>query len=215
MLQQNFIKVMDLVNRAAVTVADALDIISSFNGTVNGSGVADVRDRLQTISTTILSLNSSTHASFRTLQQSLLAAEALQDDFENVRSNISDSQSHLNETTQLLSTAGNLSDTAVIQNLYNRGNLSLLNVTIAMLQNELEMQFLRVNTSTTQLEATYSTAMVLWDTLMQTEEEIQNTSLAVQNLQNYSNTTFDLATNALSILQDLEVSYIAYNVYLY
>ena len=203
--------VMDLVNRAAAAVANNLDVISSFNGTVNGSGVADVRNRLQTISATILSLNSSAYDSFQTLRQSLTAADALQDDFDNARSNISDSQSRLDETTQLLSIAGNLSDTAVMQNLYNRGNLSLINATVAMLQNEQEMQFLRVNTSTTQLEATYSAAMALWDTLTQIEEEIQNTSLAVQNLQNYSNTTFDLATNALSILQDLDVSYL-YNI---
>ena len=198
--------VMDLVNRAAFAVADDLDIILSFNGTINGTGVADVRNRLQSISATILNLNSSTFASFQTLQQSLLAAETLQDDFDNVRNNISNSQSRLDEVTQLVSVAGNLSNTAANQNLYNRGNLSLLNVSVAMLQSELQMQLLRVNTSTTQLEATYSTAMALWDTLIQTEEEIQNTSLAVQNLHNHSNTTFDLATNALTILQDLDVS---------
>ena len=198
--------VMDLVNGAISTVADYLEIILSFNGTINGTGVADVHTRLQSISATILNLNSSTFASFQTLQQSLLAAETLQDDFDNARNNISNSQSRLDEVLQLVSIAGNLSDTAANQNLYNRGNLSLLNVSVAMLQSELQMQLLRVNTSTTQLEATYSTAMALWDTLIQTEEEIQNTSLAVQNLHNHSNTTFDLATNALTILHDLDVS---------
>ena len=206
MLQENFTIVMELVNRTASSIATDLEIISSFNGTVNGTGVEDVRSRLQRLSATILSLNSSTFASFQSFQQSLLAAEALQDDFENVRNNISDSQSLLDDVTRLLSTADNLSDTAIMQNLHNRGNLSLLNATVSMLQNELQMQFLMVNTSTIQLQATYSTARQLWDTLMQTEDEIQNISLAVQNLQNYSNITLDLATSASTILQDLDVS---------
>lgn len=206
MLRQNFITVSDLLTSINTSVTDDLEVIAIFNGSVYGTTITDVRDILKNISMTVSDLNVSSHNSFGALQQRLVEAESLENDFNSAVSNITESLVRINETTQLLSVAENLINSTTMQYLDNRDSLSFVSADIPMLQNEMEVQLSRVQNYEAQLNSTYSQAMARYDTLTESRQEILNSSIFIEQLYNYSNISLDLTTNAVTALQDLNVS---------
>ena len=214
MLQQNFTTVSELLRSINVSVIHDLEVIAMFDGTVNGTGVMDVLTRLQNITMIVSNLNTSSYNSFQTLQQTLVEADSLQNDFNDARDNITESLIRINETMQSLSIAENLINSTTIQNYENRDNLSLLSADIQVQQNDLQLQLNRTQSYGAQLNSTYFRAMTLWNTLTQTEQEAQNSSIIIEQLHNYSNVSLDLTTYAMVALQELNVRNIA-KLYLY
>jgi len=172
-----------------------------FNGSVYGSTIADVYNKLDNISMTISDLNVSSYTSFQTLQQRFEADL----DFVSTRSNITESLMRLNETRQLLSVAENLIDSTTEQNLDNRNSLSLLFTNISALQSDIQEQLGEALSYKVQLNLTYFRAMALMDTLARSEQELLNSSVLIEQLYNYSNSSLNLTTNAVTQLRDLHV----------
>ena len=206
MLRQNFTTVSDLLVSINTSVTDDLEVITMFNGSVYGTTITDVHSTLENISMTVSNLNVSSHSSFETLQQTLDEAESLQNDFDYAVSNITESLVRINETTRLLSVAENLINSTTIQYLDNRHGLSFLSADIPVLQNNIETQLSRMQSFEVQLNSTYFQAMALQDTLRESEQEILNSSILIEQLYNYSNASLDLTTNAATALKDLNVS---------
>ena len=206
MLRQNFTTVSDLLVSINTSVTNDLEVIAMFNGSIYGTTITDVRSTLENISMTVSDLNVSSHSSFKTLQQTLDEAESLQNDFDYAVSNITESLARINETTRLLSVAENLINSTTIQYLDNRYSLSFLSADIPVLQNNIETQLSRMQSFEVQLNSTYFRAMALQDTLRESEQEILNSSILIEQLYNYSNASLDLTTNAATALQDLNVS---------
>jgi len=214
MLQQNFTTVSELLRSINASVIHDLEVIAMFDGTVNGTGVMDVQTRLQNITMIVSNLNTSSNNSFQTLQQTLVKADSLQNDFDDARDNITESLIRINGTMQLLSIAENLINSTTIQNSENRDNLSLLSADIQVQQNDLRLQLNRTQSYGAQLNSTYIRAMTLWNTLTQTEQEAQNSSITIEQLHNYSNVSLDLTTYVMAALQELNVRNIV-KLYLY
>lgn len=199
------------------SVSDDLQTIAMFDGTANGSTVMGTYSRLDNISATVSNLNTSAHDLFQTLQQTLVKADGLQNDFDTARSNISGSLIRINETTQMLPVVDSLIYSATIQNNDNKERLSLLCAEIPVLQNDLQVQFDRVQCysgelnytcltlNEADLNSTYFEGVELNDSLIQSEQEILNSSVIVNHLYNYSNVSLDLAANATVALRDLNV----------
>ena len=198
--------VSDLLISINSSVTNDLEVIAMFNGSVYGNTITDVCNTLENISMTVSDLNISSHDSFQTLQQRLVEAESLQNDFDNAVSNITESLVRINETTRLLSVAENLINSTTMQYQDNRNSSSLLSANISVLQHNIQEQLNRVQSYETQLNSTNSRAMALWDTLMESYQDIQNSSNLIEQLYNYSNISLDLTTNAVTALQDLNVS---------
>ena len=201
MLRQNFIIVSDLFRSINISVTNDLQVIRMFNGSVYGSTIADVYNKLDNISMTISDLNVSSYTSFQTLQQRFEADL----DFVSTRSNITESLMRLNETRQLLSVAENLIDSRTEQNLDNRNSLSLLFTNISALQSDIQEQLGEALSYKVQLNLTYFRAMALMDTLARSEQELLNSSVLIEQLYNYSNSSLNLTTNAVTQLRDLHV----------
>ena len=204
MLQENVTMTSDLLSTINSSVTDDLQIITMFDGTANGSTVTGTELRLENISTTVTTLNTTAHG--QTLQQTLVEADDLQNDFDIARGNITESLIRINETTQMLRTVvDSLIYNITMQNITNKEGLSLLCAEIPMLQNDLQAQFSRVQRYEAQLNSTYLNAMTLHDSLLQSEQEILNSSIVINHTYNYSNVSLDLITNATMALQDLNV----------
>ena len=204
-LNQNFTTVSDLLISINSSVTDDLAVIAMFDGSVYGTTITDIHNTLENISVTISNLNISSYHSFEALQQRLVEAESFQKDFDSARSNITESLMRINETTQLLSVAENLINSTTMQNLDNKDSLSFLSANISVLQNDTQAQLSRAQRYEAQLNSTYSQAMALWDTLTESEQEILNSSILIEQLYNYSSISLDLTTNAVATLQDLNV----------
>ena len=205
MLEQNFTAISSLLGSINASVIDDLEVITMFDGTVNGTTVMDIRTRLQNLYTTISNLNISSFNFSQTLYQTLIEAESLESDFDNAMDDVNESLMCLDETTQLLSIAEGLISITTMQNFDNRNNLSLLNVNTSILHRNLQEQLNRVQNYQTQLDSTYFRAKAVWYTLTQSEQELLNSSIVIEQLYNYSNVTLDLSTDAIVALQRLNV----------
>ena len=204
MLQENVTMTSDLLSTINSSVIDDLQIITMFDGTANGSTVTGTQSRLENISTTVTTLNTTAYG--QTLQQTLVEADGLQNDFDIARGNITELLIRINETTQMLRTVvDSLIYNITMQNVTNKEGLSLLCAEIPMLQNDLQAQFSRVQRYEAQLNSTYLNAMTLHDSLLQSEQEILNSSIVINHIYNYSNVSLDLIANATIALQDLNV----------
>ena len=214
MFRQNITIASDLLTSINASVTHDLDVIVMFDGTVNGTTVADEHTRLENFSLTVSNLNVSSHEFFKALHQTLVEANNLQNDFDIVRNNITESLMNINETIQLLSAADNLINSAIEQNLDNRDSLSLFCAEIPVLQNDLRDQLSRVQRYRAQLNSTYLNALTLQDSLIQSEQEILMSSTVIDQIYNYSNISLDLITNAVVALQDLNVRNVLNHPYL-
>lgn len=205
-LEQNITAVSDLLRSINASVTNDMEVISLFDGTVNDTTVTDVQVRLANISMQVSNLNTTLYNLLQTLQQSLVEAVSLQNDFDSARNNVTESLMRINEATRLLSVAENLINRTTVQNLDNRNNLSLLSADIPVLQNNLQTQMGRVQSYEIQLNSTYLRAVGLLNTLTQSEQELLNASVIIEQLYNYSNISLDLTSNAVATLQNLQVS---------
>ena len=209
MLQRN---VTMIVSDLLTSINDNLETIVMFDGTANGSTVMDVYARLENVSMTISNLNTSTHDIFQTLQQTLVEADGLQNDFEITNSNITESLMRINEATQMLPVADSLIHNATMLNYDNKERLSMLCAEIPVLQDDLQDQLDRVQRYETQLNSTHLNAIALSDSLTQSEQELLNSSIIINHLYNYSNISLDLITNATVALQELNVRNVVTNI---
>ena len=204
--------VSDLLTSINASVSDNLETIVMFDGTANGSTVMDVYARLENVSMTISNLNTSTHDIFQTLQQTLVEADGLQNDFDITNSNITESLMRINEATQMLPVADSLIHNATMLNYDNKERLSMLCAEIPVLQEDLQDQLDRVQRYETQLNSTHFNAIALSDSLTQSEQELLNSSIIINHLYNYSNISLDLITNATVALQELNVRNVVTNI---
>ena len=211
MLQQNLTSVSNLLASINASVMHDLDVIAMFDGTVNGTTVMDVHGKLENISATISNLNiSSYNYSFQALQETIIEANSLQNDFHYVRDNITESLMRANQTIQLLLIAENLLNSTTTENTLNMNNLSLLSAGIPLLENDLQAQLNRLQSYEAEINSTYLRAMTLRDdVLTQTEQEILNSSIAIEQLHNQSNISFELTNDALVAVQHLNVRIVA------
>ena len=212
MLQLNVTNVTDLLTRITASVSDDLQTIVMFDGTANGSTVMDIYARLENVSMTISNLNTSAHDIFQTLQQTLVKANGLHDDFDIANSNITESLMRINEATQMLPVADSLIHNATMLNYDNKERLSMLCAEIPVLQDDLQDQLDRVQRYETQLHSTHLNAIALSDSLTQSEQELLNSSIIINHLYNYSNISLDLITNATVALQELNVRNVVTNI---
>ena len=212
MLQQNITIVSDLLTRINASVSDDLQTIVTFDGTANGSTVMDIYARLENVSMTISNLNTSAHDIFQTLQQTLVKANGLQNDFDIANSNITESLMCINEATQMLPVADSLIHNATMLNYDNKERLSMLCAEIPVLQDDLQDQLDRVQRYETQLNSTHLNAIALSDSLTQSEQELLNSSIIINHLYNYSNISLDLIANTTVALQELNVRNVVINI---
>ena len=201
MLKQNFTIVSDLFRSINDSVTNDLQVIRMFNRSIYGTTIADVYNRLENISLKISDLNVSSYNSFQILQQRFEADL----DFVSVRSNITESLMRLNATKQSLSIAETLTNSIAEQNLDNRESLSLLFTNISALQSGIQEQLSEAQSYKVLLNSTYFKATALMDALAESEQELLNSSVLIEQLYNYSNSSVNLTTNAITLLRDLHV----------